>query len=874
MKEMSNKYNPQEIEANLYKNWEENGYFKPLMDPNKESFCVMMPPPNITGQLHMGHALDQTIQDVYVRYNRMKGKDTLWLPGTDHASIATEVKVVNKIFEETGKTKDMLTREEFMKEAWAWKEKYQNRIIEQVKKLGSSCDWSRQRFTLDDQLSEVVTNVFVSLYEKGLIYKGVRIVNWCPSCKTSISDTEVEYEEDEGKLWHIKYKIEDEDSYVVVATTRPETIFGDTAVAVHPEDERYKNIIGKNVILPLLNKKIPVVADEYVEKDFGTGVVKITPAHDPNDFEVGLRHNLPVISVMNEDATMNELAIGVEGLDRYEARKIVLETLENQGLLIKTEKHIHNVGTCYRCHSVIEPYASKQWFVKMQELAKPAIEVVRNKEVKFIPERFDKQYFHWMENIRDWCVSRQLWWGHRIPAFYCDDCNETIVTREKEVVCPKCGKKMYQDEDVLDTWFSSALWPFSTLGWPNETEDYKKFYPTSMLVTGYDILTFWVSKMIFTALEFTGKSPFEHVFIHGLVRAADGRKMSKSLGNGIDPLEVIDNYGTDALRFSLVQNISAGNDIRFKEEKVEASRNFANKLWNAARFANMYISKLDREVYNKIDTTKLSIEDKWILNKTTKLAEEVTNNIDSFDIGIAIQKIYDFIWSDICDTYIEMIKTRLYDENCETYEQAIWTLNEVLKIALKLLHPFMPFITEEIYLNLIHEDKSIMISEWPSVNYDYKEEYKVVEEIIDATKQIRNIRAESNIPNSKKTNAVIVDKTNLLVGGKHIIEKLAFINNIVFENTVEDVNLTGIHEEDFSVFIDFSEAINKEEEIEKLNKEIKSAKAELARAEGMLKNEKFVAKAPEKLIAAEKEKQIKYSELITKLEERLKKLEQ
>lgn len=874
MKEMSNKYNPQEIEANLYKNWEENGYFKPLMDPNKESFCVMMPPPNITGQLHMGHALDQTIQDVYVRYNRMKGKDTLWLPGTDHASIATEVKVVNKIFEETGKTKDMLTREEFMKEAWAWKEKYQNRIIEQVKKLGSSCDWSRQRFTLDDQLSEVVTNVFVSLYEKGLIYKGVRIVNWCPSCKTSISDTEVEYEEDEGKLWHIKYKIEDEDSYVVVATTRPETIFGDTAVAVHPEDERYKNIIGKNVILPLLNKKIPVVADEYVEKDFGTGVVKITPAHDPNDFEVGLRHNLPVISVMNEDATMNELAIGVEGLDRYEARKIVLETLENQGLLIKTEKHIHNVGTCYRCHSVIEPYASKQWFVKMQELAKPAIEVVRNKEVKFIPERFDKQYFHWMENIRDWCVSRQLWWGHRIPAFYCDDCNETIVTREKEVVCPKCGKKMYQDEDVLDTWFSSALWPFSTLGWPNETEDYKKFYPTSMLVTGYDILTFWVSKMIFTALEFTGKSPFEHVFIHGLVRAADGRKMSKSLGNGIDPLEVIDNYGTDALRFSLVQNISAGNDIRFKEEKVEASRNFANKLWNAARFANMYISKLDREVYNKIDTTKLSIEDKWILNKTTKLAEEVTNNIDSFDIGIAIQKIYDFIWSDICDTYIEMIKTRLYDENCETYEQAIWTLNEVLKIALKLLHPFMPFITEEIYLNLIHEDKSIMISEWPSVNYDYKEEYKVVEEIIDATKQIRNIRAESNIPNSKKTNAVIVDKTNLLVGGKHIIEKLAFINNIVFENTVEDVNLTGIHEEDFSVFIDFSEAINKEEEIEKLNKEIKNAKAELARAEGMLKNEKFVAKAPEKLIAAEKEKQIKYSELITKLEERLKKLEQ
>ena len=874
MKEMSNKYNPQEIEANLYKNWEENGYFKPLMDPNKESFCVMMPPPNITGQLHMGHALDQTIQDVYVRYNRMKGKDTLWLPGTDHASIATEVKVVNKIFEETGKTKDMLTREEFMKEAWAWKEKYQNRIIEQVKKLGSSCDWSRQRFTLDDQLSEVVTNVFVSLYEKGLIYKGVRIVNWCPSCKTSISDTEVEYEEDEGKLWHIKYKIEDEDSYVVVATTRPETIFGDTAVAVHPEDERYKNIIGKNVILPLLNKKIPVVADEYVEKDFGTGVVKITPAHDPNDFEVGLRHNLPVISVMNEDATMNELAIGVEGLDRYEARKIVLETLENQGLLVKTEKHIHNVGTCYRCHSVIEPYASKQWFVKMQELAKPAIEVVRNKEVKFIPERFDKQYFHWMENIRDWCVSRQLWWGHRIPAFYCDDCNETIVTREKEVVCPKCGKKMYQDEDVLDTWFSSALWPFSTLGWPNETEDYKKFYPTSMLVTGYDILTFWVSKMIFTALEFTGKSPFEHVFIHGLVRAADGRKMSKSLGNGIDPLEVIDNYGTDALRFSLVQNISAGNDIRFKEEKVEASRNFANKLWNAARFANMYISKLDREVYNKIDTTKLSIEDKWILNKTTKLAEEVTNNIDSFDIGIAIQKIYDFIWSDICDTYIEMIKTRLYDENCETYEQAIWTLNEVLKIALKLLHPFMPFITEEIYLNLIHEDKSIMISEWPSVNYDYKEEYKVVEEIIDATKQIRNIRAESNIPNSKKTNAVIVDKTNLLVGGKHIIEKLAFINNIVFENTVEDVNLTGIHEEDFSVFIDFSEAINKEEEIEKLNKEIKNAKAELARAEGMLKNEKFVAKAPEKLIAAEKEKQIKYSELITKLEERLKKLEQ
>ncbi len=874
MKEMSNKYNPKEVEDKLYANWCEKGYFKPVIDKNKKPFCIMMPPPNITGQLHMGHALDQTIQDIFVRYNRMKGVPTLWVPGTDHASIATEVKVVSKIFEETGKTKDQITREEFLKEAWDWKEKYENRIVSQIKKLGSSCDWSRQRFTLDSELSETVTDVFVKLYEKGLIYKGVRIVNWCPSCKTSISDTEVEYAEEEGNLWHIKYQVENEDKYIVIATTRPETMFGDTAVAVHPEDERYQDIIGKNVILPLVNKKIPVVADEYVERDFGTGVVKITPAHDPNDFEVGLRHNLPVISVMNEDATMNELAGFCANLDRYEARKLVLKKLEELGLLVKTEKHVHNVGKCYRCNSTIEPYASKQWFVKMEDLAKPAIDVVRNKEVKFIPERFDKTYFHWMENIRDWCISRQLWWGHRIPAFYCDDCNEMVVTREKEVTCPKCSKKMHQDEDVLDTWFSSALWPFSTLGWSKNTEEYNYFYPTSMLVTGYDIITFWVSKMIFSSLEFTGKSPFENVFIHGLVRDSQGRKMSKSLGNGVDPLEVIDEYGTDALRFSLVQNISAGNDIRYIKEKVEASRNFANKLWNAARFANNYISKLSVEDYKNVDLNMLSLEDKWILTKASNLVKEVTTNIDGFDIGIAVQKIYDFIWSDICDTYIEMIKVRLYDEENSTYKQAVWTLNEVLKYALKLLHPFMPFITEEIYTNLITEDESIVISSWPEAKYVYNTEYTLVEELTEAIRQIRNIRAESNIPNSKKTDAIVLDKTNLIKTADHFLKKLANIENIEYVNEIDQTEYTGIHMSNFEIFIDFSQAINKEEEIEKLNKEIKTAKSELARAENMLKNEKFVSKAPAKLIEAEKEKKEKYTDLIAKLEERLKKLEQ
>ncbi len=872
MKEMSAKYNPQEMEERIYKNWEEKGYFKPNTNSEKEAFCIMMPPPNITGQLHMGHALDQTIQDIFTRYNRMNGKPTLWLPGTDHASIATEVKVVKKIFDETGKTKDMLTRDEFMKEAWDWKEKYENRIVEQVKKLGSSCDWSKQRFTLDKDLSENVVDVFVKLYEKGLIYKGVRIVNWCPSCKTSISDTEVEYEEEEGKLWHIKYQIEGQDDFVVVATTRPETIFGDSAVAVHPEDERYKNIVGKNVILPLVNKKIPVVADEYVERDFGTGVVKITPAHDPNDFEVGLRHHLPVITVMNEDATMNELAVGCEGLDRYEARKKVLEELEKQGLLVKIEKHVHNVGTCYRCHSTIEPYASSQWFVKMEELAKPAIDVVRNEEIKFIPKRFDKQYFHWMENIHDWCISRQLWWGHRIPAFYCDDCNEMVVTKEKEVICPKCGKKMRQDEDVLDTWFSSALWPFSTLGWPKDTEEFKKFYPNSMLVTGYDIITFWVSKMIFMALEFTDKSPFENIFIHGLVRDSQGRKMSKSLGNGVDPLEVIAKYGTDALRFSLVQNISAGNDVRYKEEKVESSRNFANKLWNAARFANMYISKIDKKEFKNIDLNKLSIEDKWILTKLDKLSKEVTNNIDTFEIGVAIQKIYDFIWQDVCDTYIEMIKSRLYNEECETYKQAIWTINEVLKNALKLLHPFMPFITEEIYSTLVHDDEALIISAWPNLSYNFEKEYNVIEDLNEVTKQVRNIRAESNIPNSKKTNAIIVDNTGLLNNAKHIIQKLAYVEEVKFVEKEENPKYTAMHAKDFSLYIDFSEAVDKEEEIKNLQKEIKTAKAELARANGMLSNEKFVSKAPAKLIEGEKEKVVKYTDLITKLEDRLSKL--
>ncbi|MEG0073008.1 MAG: valine--tRNA ligase [Clostridia bacterium] len=875
MKEMAKQYSPKEMEDRIYKKWNDKKYFDTQIDKNKSPFSIMMPPPNITGQLHMGHALDDTIQDIFTRYNRMNGKCTLWLPGTDHASIATEVKVIKKL-ESEGLSKDIIGREKFLEETWKWKELYGGKIVSQVKKLGASCDWSREHFTLDKGLSEAVENVFITLYEKGLIYRGVRIVNWCPDCKTSISETEVEYKEEQGSLWHIKYLVDGtKDEYLTVATTRPETMLGDTAVAVHPDDERYTKYIGKNVILPILNKKIPVIADTYVEKDFGTGVVKITPAHDPNDFAVGERHNLPIINVMNENATMNELAGEYANLDRYEARKQIVKRLEEEQSLVKIEKHIHNVGTCYRCHTTIEPYASKQWFVKMETLAKPAIKAVKDGEIKFIPERFDKTYFHWMENIKDWCISRQLWWGHRIPAFYCQ-CGETLVAKGEKHKCTKCGKEMIQDPDVLDTWFSSALWPFSTLGWPNKTEDYNYFYPTSMLVTGYDIITFWVSKMIFSALEFTGKVPFKYVYVHGLVRDSEGRKMSKSLGNGVDPLDVIEKYGTDALRFSLIQNISPGNDIRYIPEKVESSRNFANKLWNAARFAQSYIGKQTNEDLEKVDQTKFAIEDKWILDKTSELINEVTENIDAFEIGIALQKIYDFVWNDICDTYIEMIKTRLYDENSETYMQAVWTLNKILCISLKLLHPYMPFITEEIYLSLLHNDETIVNAKWPKAEFTYKEEANCTEECIDLIKEIRNHRSEMNIPMSKKISCIVYSEKNQknIILAEHFIKKMTGIENVDYVDNSSEISkdFTAIHMQTFEMYVDFSEAIDKAAEIEKLTKEKETAIKELKRAEGMLSNEKFVSKAPEKLINSEKEKVEKYKQLIQKIEERIEKM--
>ena len=869
---MDSRYNPHNMEDRIYKNWNDKGYFKANINKDKEPFTIVIPPPNVTGQLHMGHALDNTIQDIFVRYNRMLGKETLWLPGTDHASIATENKVVEKLRAE-GKTKEELGREGFLEEAWAWKEKYGGRIIEQLKKLGSSCDWSRERFTMDEGLTKAVEEVFIKLYEKGLIYRGERIVNWCPKCKTSISDNEVEYEEQDSFFWHIRYQIEGTDKYIEIATTRPETLLGDTAVAVHPEDERYKELVGKNVILPIVNRLIPIVADEYVEMDFGTGVVKITPAHDPNDFEVGLRHNLPVINVMNEDATIVEGYGKYSGMTREDARVAIVEELKQLGNLIKVEPYKHNVGSCYRCNSTVEPYASKQWFVKMKDLAEPAIEAVRNGEVRFVPERFEKIYFNWMENIKDWCISRQLWWGHRIPAYHCEDCRHIEVSREKVEVCPKCNSAhVHQDEDTLDTWFSSALWPFSTLGWPDKTEDLEYFYPTTMLVTGYDIITFWVSKMIFSAIEHTGVVPFKDVYIHGLVRDSQGRKMSKSLGNGVDPLDVIDEYGTDALRFSLTQNISAGNDIRYMKEKVEAGANFANKIWNAARFALSYIEKQENV---NIDVEKLLPEDKWILTKLNAVIKEVTNNISNYEIGVALQIIYDFMWSDICDVYIEMCKPRLYDENKAGYKEAACVLNYVLSNTLKLLHPYMPFITEEIYMNLKHDDESIMISKWPEVKNEYVfvEDSKLVDEELELIRQIRNVRAENNIPNSKKSNAIICSNfAGSILKSSDMIRKMAYIESLEILDNIDISkvsNMTAMHTQNIDVYLDLSSVIDKDKEREKLLEEKKKAESELARANKMLANEAFVAKAPEKLIANEKEKVKKYTEILEKIEESL-----
>ncbi len=863
---LGTRYNPGEIEERIYANWENKGYFKPQIDKEQKPYTIVIPPPNVTGQLHMGHALDNTIQDVLIRYNRMKGVPTLWVPGTDHASIATEVKVVEKLAKE-GKTKEELGREGFLKEAWAWKDLYGGRITTQLRKLGASCDWSRERFTMDEGLSHAVEYVFVKLYEKGLIYQGKRIVNWCTCCKTSISDNEVEYESDKSHLWHIRYQVEGTNEYVVVATTRPETMLGDTAVAVHPEDERYVNIVGKNVILPIINKAIPVVADTYVEKDFGTGAVKITPAHDPNDYELGLRHNLEVISVINEDGTIAEGYGEYTGMTREEARIAIVKELEAIGALVKTEDYEHNVGKCYRCKTIVEPYASKQWFVKMEELARPAIEAVKNKETRFIPERFEKIYMNWMENIRDWCISRQLWWGHRIPAYYCEKCGKTIVQMGHPVEC-SCGGKLVQDEDCLDTWFSSALWPFSTLGWPDKTEDLEYFYPTTTLVTGYDIITFWVSKMIFSAIEHTGTVPFKDVFIHGLVRDAQGRKMSKSLGNGIDPLEVMKEYGTDALRFSLIQNIAPGNDIRYIPEKVEAGRNFANKLWNASRFSLIYIEKNPKV---EIDETKLYPEDKWILSKLSHIITNVRDNIEKYEIGVALNTIYDFAWSDFCDLYIEMVKPRLYNETSGGYEAAVATLKYVLVNILKLLHPYMPYITEEIYSNLETGDEALIIARYPDAKYNFEQDEKFEQELIDVIREARNIRANAGLTNSKKINMTICSE-NYSENIEKSVEMLKKLLSIEELSIAKTAGLEGehIHTQNIDVVLDLSVGVNKEEQIAKVQAEIAKAQGELKRAQGMLANEKFVSKAPVALIEAEKEKVKKYTELIAKLEDSIK----
>jgi len=875
MKEIAKTYDPKQVEEKLYNKWMEKDYFHAVIEHDKEPFTIVIPPPNITGQLHMGHALDNTMQDILIRMKRMQGYCTLWLPGTDHASIATEAKIVEKMAEE-GITKEDLGREGFLERAWKWKEQYGGRIVEQLKKLGSSCDWKRERFTMDEGLSKAVLEVFVRLYEKGLIYRGERIINWCPTCKTSISDAEVEYEEKDGNFWHIKYPVVGSDDYVEVATTRPETMLGDTAVAVHPEDERYKHLIGKKVLLPLMNREIPVIADTYVERDFGTGVVKITPAHDPNDFEVGIRHDLEIINVMNEDATINENGGKYAGLDRFEARRQVVEDLKALGLLVQVKPHRHNVGACYRCETTIEPRVSWQWFVKMKPLAEPAIEVVRNGTVKFVPERFSKIYFNWMENIQDWCISRQLWWGHRIPAYYCQDCGEMMVSRTAPKECTKCGStNIKQDEDVLDTWFSSALWPFSTLGWPEETEDLKYFYPTNVLVTGYDIIFFWVARMIFSGLEQMGKEPFKYVLIHGLVRDALGRKMSKSLGNGIDPLDVIDKYGTDALRYALTIGTSPGNDMRFSEEKLEASRNFANKIWNAFRFV---IMNFDEDVdFGKVDESEFTAADKWILSRINSVTREVTENLEKFELGIALQKIYDFIWDEFCDWYIELVKPRLYDREARGRLEALYVLNKVLANAMKLLHPFMPFITEEIYSHLITGDESIMISAWPgySDNVLYPAEEKQMEFIMDSVRGIRNIRAEMNVPAARKAKAIFVTEDSQIIdlirNEKSTFGRLAGLSDIITQKTKEGIaqDAVAVVVNGAEIYLPLEDLIDMEKEIERLEKEKANLEMELERVNKKLSNEGFIAKAPADVINSEREKLNKYSDMYEKVKERL-----
>ena len=875
-KQLEKTYNPKEIEPKLYEKWCEKKYFHAEVDRSKKPFTIVMPPPNITGKLHMGHALDNTLQDILIRYKRMQGYNALWVPGTDHAAISTEVKVTEQLKKE-GIDKKELGREGFLKRTWEWKEEYGGTITSQLKKLGTSCDWDRERFTMDEGCSKAVEEVFIKLYEEGYIYKGSRIINWCPVCKTSLSDAEVEHEEQAGHFWHIRYPIVGTDRFLEIATTRPETMLGDAAIAVHPDDERYQDIVGKMALLPLVNKEIPIVADYYVDKEFGTGAVKITPAHDPNDFEVGKRHNLPEINVMNDDATINELGGKYAGMDRYEARKAILADLEEQGYLVKIEDHSHNVGTHDRCHTTVEPLIKQQWFVKMEELAKPAINALKTGELRFVPERFDKIYLHWLENIRDWCISRQIWWGHRIPAYYCDKCGEFVVAREMPTVCPHCGGTHFtQDEDTLDTWFSSALWPFSTLGWPEQTEELDYFYPTDVLVTGYDIIFFWVIRMVFSAYAHTGKSPFHTVFIHGLVRDSQGRKMSKSLGNGIDPLEVIEQYGADALRMTLVTGNAPGNDMRFYDERVEANRNFANKVWNASRFIMMNMEGKEIETP---DYKELSPVDKWVLSKVNTLAKDVTENMDKFELGIALQKVYDFIWDEFCDWYIELAKYRIWhaDEDAKAANAALWTLKTVLANGLKMLHPFMPFVSEEIYSALVPEEESLMMSRWPEFKdeWNFAAEENIVEHMKEIIRGVRNVRAEMNVAPSRKAGVFVVCENAALRAGFEEIKTSAASLMSASEITIQSTK-DGIGEDavsvvvtDAVVYLPLAELVDFEQEIERLTKEEERLKKELARVNGMLSNEKFISKAPEAKINEEKAKLEKYTQMMEQVQERL-----
>ncbi len=880
-RELAKTYDPRGIEDRIYERWMERKYFHAEVDHSRKPFTIVIPPPNITGQLHLGHALDETMQDILIRFKRMQGYNALWQPGTDHASIATEVKIIQKLKEE-GIDKHDLGREKFLERAWDWKKEYGGRIVSQLKKLGSSCDWDRERFTMDEGCNKAVTEVFVKMHQKGYIYKGARIINWCPVCNTSISDAEVEYQEQAGHFWHIKYPLMNEDGtpsnteFLTFATTRPETMLGDTAVAIHPEDERYQHLIGRSVMLPIVNRVIPVVTDTYVDREFGTGVVKITPGHDPNDFEVGKRHDLPIINVMNDDATINENGGKYAGMDRYEARKAIVEELDRQGLLVKIEDHAHNVGTHDRCKTTIEPLVKEQWFVKMDELIGPAREAVEKGEIRLIPQRMEKNYFNWIDNIRDWCISRQLWWGHRIPAYYCDQCGEVTVAKEMPKVCPKCGcEHLTQDPDTLDTWFSSALWPFETLGWPEDTEELRYFYPTDVLVTGYDIIFFWVIRMIFSGYEHMGDKPFKTVLFHGLVRDEQGRKFSKSLGNGVDPLEIIDKYGADALRLTLITGNAPGNDMRFYYERVENSRNFANKVWNASRFIMM---NMDGKQVKEPGQEALEPVDKWILSKLNTLVRDVTDNMESFELGIAVQKVYDFIWDEFCDWYIEMVKPRLYDtDDAESQNAALWTLRTVLTCALKLLHPYMPFITEEIFCSLQSEEESIMISRWPEYTEArcFAREEKDIETIKEAVRGIRGIRTEMNVAPSRKASVFVVsDKEDILATfaeGRLFFASLANASEVTMQR-----DKAGISEDAVSVvipgatlYIPFAELVDIAQEVERLKKEQKRLEGELARVNGMLSNERFLSKAPEAKIAEEKEKLARYTQMMEQVQERL-----